>query len=108
MNAKDFMEVTNIKHQSTLSHYIKTGVIRPTREGKSYNFTQVEVDQILQHKSNPHQLRPPIVTYDLSQVSRSQIIDEYYKDQTVSKFEKLVLRVEQLEQEVLSLKSLIK
>lgn len=104
MNAKDFMEVVNIKHQSTLSHYIKTGVIRPTRVGKSYNFTQVEVDQIMQHKSNPNQLRPPMVTYDLSEVSRSQIIDEYYKDQTLSKFEKLAQRVEQLEQEVSALK----
>lgn len=77
---QELMEVTGIKFQSVVTRMVKKGVLKPTRLNGRLHFSKADVERYADYKEAP------------------------YKDQTVSKFEKLVLRVEQLEQEVLQLK----
>lgn len=77
---QEFMGVAGIKHQSIITRMVRKGILRPTRLNGRLHFNQQDVERFAAYKEEP------------------------YRDQTISKFEKLVQRVEQLEQEVLALK----
>jgi hypothetical protein len=78
---QEFMGLAGIKHQSIITRMVKKGVLRPTRLNGRLHFNQQDVERFAAYKEEP------------------------YRDQTLSKFEKLTQRVEQLENELNSLRS---
>lgn len=49
MNSLEFMQATGIKHAEYITRYIKRGIISPVKHGKSYEFTQSDVEAVLNY-----------------------------------------------------------
>lgn len=87
MNSSEFMEATGIKHAEYITRYIKRGIISPTKSGKSYEFTQNDVEAIANFLSNKNTRNKTSaqqtveelsqIKFELSQINKS--MDELKK-----------------------------
>ena len=86
MNTTEFMVAANIPTKQMVSYYTSTGVITPYKNGKSYEFTQNDVERVIQYKAGdlkiqkqPKQLpQPPVASYDLSCIPTEQLTYELH------------------------------
>lgn len=91
MDTTEFMIAANIPTKQMVSYYILKGVIEPHKNGKSYEFTQNDVERVLQYKAGdlkiqkkpkqsdtPQLPQPPVASYDLSCIPTEQLTYELH------------------------------
>lgn len=49
MNTQEFMDRSGLSNRSSISRYIKLGVIEPVKRGKVYDYSESDLEKIAQH-----------------------------------------------------------
>ena len=52
-NSKEFMEAAGIRHQPSLSRWIKKGIVNPTKDNGKLVFTELDLERLQEYTNSP-------------------------------------------------------